>query len=167
MTILLCRMELTIMLANLIVLLAHLTVSTTNQFVEKGASGQPLPKAATFHFPEYAYKETSKNEIIYHEFETSCERNTLCENLEGVVKKSCVRRCISYTCYQDIYGFDDLEEGEIDVRLNSFKGCVIQRTGKNHRRYPGNQRLLLQRFDFGEFFFNMKWKLTNYFKNFL
>lgn len=28
---------------------------------EKGTDGKPLVKSATFHFPEYAYKETSKN----------------------------------------------------------------------------------------------------------
>ena len=26
-----------------------------------GSNGKPIPKAATFHFAEYAYKETSKN----------------------------------------------------------------------------------------------------------
>ncbi|XP_004525721.2 uncharacterized protein LOC101452885 [Ceratitis capitata] len=155
-------MELLVKLSNLFIILMNLSLSTTSLFDDKGASGQLLPKAATFHFPEYAYKETSKNEIIYHEFETSCQHNTLCENLEAVVKKSCVRRCISYTCYQDIYGFDELEEGEIDVRLNSFKGCVVQRSGKNQRRYPNTQ---FQRFDLGEFFFNMKWKLRNFIKS--
>ncbi|XP_050332833.1 uncharacterized protein LOC126761015 [Bactrocera neohumeralis] len=160
-------MELTRILVNLIITVVNFGVSTSSLYEEKGAAGQTLPKAATFHFPEYAYKETSKNEILYHEFETACERNTLCENLEAVMKKSCVRRCISYTCYQDIYGFDELEEGEIDVRLNSFKGCVIQRTGKNHRRYPSTQGLLFNRFDLGEFFFNVQWKLTNFLKNML
>ncbi|XP_075161162.1 uncharacterized protein LOC142233985 [Haematobia irritans] len=101
---------------------------------EKGSDGRPLIKAATFHFPEYAYKETSKNEITYHDFEVNCEQHAACENLEGVKRKACVRRCISYSCYQDIYAFDELEEGEIDVRLNSFKGCVIQRSGNTNRR---------------------------------
>ncbi|KNC22301.1 hypothetical protein FF38_07305 [Lucilia cuprina] len=101
---------------------------------EKGTDGKPLAKAATFHFPEYAYKETSKNELTYHDFEVNCEHHVACENLEGVKRKACVRRCISYSCYQDIYAFDELEEGEIDVRLNSFKGCVIQRTGNTNRR---------------------------------
>ncbi|XP_037933806.1 uncharacterized protein LOC119668391 [Teleopsis dalmanni] len=102
--------------------------------VELDVNGKPLPKAATFHFPEYAYKETSKNEIIYHDLEVKCEQHITCENLEGVDKIACVRRCVSYSCYQDIYAFDELEEGEIDVRLNSFKGCVIQRTGNTNRR---------------------------------
>ncbi|XP_023169682.1 uncharacterized protein LOC111598598 [Drosophila hydei] len=86
-------------------------------------------KAATFHFPEYAYKETSKNEIIYHDFELACGQNSLCVNANPamVSKLNCLRQCISHSCYQDIYAFDELEDGEIDVRMNSFKGCVIQR----------------------------------------
>ncbi|KAM7358301.1 uncharacterized protein ACRADG_003324 [Cochliomyia hominivorax] len=109
-------------------------ISEISCLQEKGSDGKPLAKAATFHFPEYAYKETSKNELTYHDFEVNCEHHIACENLEGVKRKSCVRRCISYSCYQDIYAFDELEEGEIDVRLNSFKGCVIQRTGNTNRR---------------------------------
>ncbi|XP_017037464.1 uncharacterized protein [Drosophila kikkawai] len=94
-----------------------------------GLNGKIFPKAATFNFPEYAYKETSKNEITYHELEVSCDQHVKCVNLSpvGVAKINCIRQCISPSCYQDIYAFNELEEGEIDARLNSFKGCVIQR----------------------------------------
>ncbi|EDV42793.2 uncharacterized protein Dana_GF16851 [Drosophila ananassae] len=94
-----------------------------------GLNGKMFPKAATFNFPEYAYKETSKNEITYHEMEVECDHHVQCANINpvGVAKINCIRRCISPSCYQDIYAFNELEEGEIDVRLNSFKGCVIQR----------------------------------------
>lgn len=33
---------------------------------------------------------------------------------------------MSEFCYNELYGEDELEEGEIDVRLNSFKGCLSQ-----------------------------------------
>ncbi|XP_073838209.1 uncharacterized protein [Musca autumnalis] len=118
----------------LIILLIQSAFGASYNEKETGSDGRPLVKAATFHFPEYAYKETSKNEITYHDFEVNCEQHVACESLEGVKRKACVRRCISYSCYQDIYAFDDLEEGEIDVRLNSFKGCVIQRSGNTNRR---------------------------------
>ena len=36
------------------------------------------------------------------------------------------RQCINPTCYNILYGSDMLEQGEIDVRLNSFKGCFHQ-----------------------------------------
>ncbi|XP_017013880.2 uncharacterized protein [Drosophila takahashii] len=94
-----------------------------------GLNGKLFPKAATFNFPEYAYKETSKNEITYHEMEVTCDQHAQCINLSpvGVAKINCIRQCISPSCYKDIYAFNELEEGEIDARLNSFKGCVIQR----------------------------------------
>ena len=37
-----------------------------------------------------------------------------------------IRQCISPTCYSILYAPDLLEDGEIDVRLNSFKGCFHQ-----------------------------------------
>ncbi len=39
---------------------------------------------------------------------------------------NCVRRCISYLCYKNIYEKDPLELGEIDVRSNQFKTCWIK-----------------------------------------
>ncbi|XP_064556491.1 uncharacterized protein LOC135440991 [Drosophila montana] len=96
---------------------------------ENFRNNKPQSRAATFHFPEYAYKETSKNEITYHDYELACGQNSQCVNANSamVSKLNCLRQCISHSCYQDIYAFDELEEGEIDVRTNSFKGCVIQR----------------------------------------
>ena len=35
------------------------------------------------------------------------------------------------SCYSEIYSKDELEEGEIDVRLQSFKGCFIERLGRS------------------------------------
>lgn len=74
-----------------------------------------------------------------------------------MTRTKCVRECISPSCYREIYDFDEvlpkiisvqtvvqmsyrptrsfllfqLEEGEIDVRLISFKGCFMQRTGRS------------------------------------
>jgi hypothetical protein len=39
---------------------------------------------------------------------------------------NCVRQCISYTCYKNIYEKDPLERGEIDVRSTHFKTCWIK-----------------------------------------
>nr|XP_018907354.1 PREDICTED: uncharacterized protein LOC109037237 isoform X1 [Bemisia tabaci] len=84
----------------------------------------------SFTFREYPFKETSKNEIIFHEFEHACEQNPSCAQLVGVKHVSCARECVSPTCYKEIYRPDELEEGEIDVRLNSFKGCFIQQLSR-------------------------------------
>ncbi len=39
---------------------------------------------------------------------------------------NCVRRCILYSCYRDIYEKDPLERGEIDARSSLFKLCWIK-----------------------------------------
>jgi hypothetical protein len=39
---------------------------------------------------------------------------------------NCIRRCISYLCYRNIYEKDPLERGEIDVRSSEFKSCWIK-----------------------------------------
>ncbi|XP_055378745.1 uncharacterized protein LOC129610258 [Condylostylus longicornis] len=84
-------------------------------------------KPVVFQFPEYHYKETSKNELTWREAESNCEITNECEQiLESLQKLECIRKCISPSCYHEIYAFDELERGEIDVRLNSFKGCFIQ-----------------------------------------
>ncbi|XP_050302226.1 uncharacterized protein LOC126740306 isoform X2 [Anthonomus grandis grandis] len=82
----------------------------------------------TYNFPEFPYKETKKNEAIYREVEIVCEKG--CLGKSGLSKVTCVRQCVSPSCYKDLYQQDMLEEGEVDVRLNSFKGCFIQRYNK-------------------------------------
>ncbi|XP_063901720.1 uncharacterized protein LOC135121328 [Zophobas morio] len=83
----------------------------------------------TYTFPEFPYKESNKNEVMFREVETACERG--CVGKSGVSKILCVRQCVSPSCYRDLYQADQLEEGEVDVRLNSFKGCFIQRYNRS------------------------------------
>ncbi|KAJ8710594.1 hypothetical protein PYW08_009109 [Mythimna loreyi] len=84
----------------------------------------------TFTFKEYQYKDSPKNEMTFREFETACEQSGACSHITGLLKTRCVRECVSPSCYRELYQSDVLEEGEIDVRLNSFKGCFIQRSGR-------------------------------------
>ncbi|XP_043469892.1 uncharacterized protein LOC122503424 [Leptopilina heterotoma] len=97
-----------------------------------------LQEAKTFIFPEYPYKETSKNELLFREFEQACEESGACKGVSqqrsAVSKIRCIRECVSPSCYKEIYLFDQLEEGEIDVRLNSFKGCFMQRSGRPRKK---------------------------------
>lgn len=44
-----------------IILVIQSALAASSNEPELGSDGRPLAKAATFHFPEYAYKETSKN----------------------------------------------------------------------------------------------------------
>ncbi len=53
-----------------------------------------------------------------------------CEGEEGIDYTNCVRRCMSPFCYEQIYAFDELEPGEIDVRERSFKGCCLKHWNK-------------------------------------
>ncbi|CAL7947688.1 unnamed protein product [Xylocopa violacea] len=91
----------------------------------------PGTLAKTFTFPEYPYKETTKNELLFRQFEQACEESGACKIIpperNDIAKIRCIRECVSPSCYKEIYMFDQLEEGEIDVRLNSFKGCFMQR----------------------------------------
>ncbi|XP_063833630.1 uncharacterized protein LOC135082800 [Ostrinia nubilalis] len=94
--------------------------------IETSAEQSPV----TFTFKEYQYKDSPKNEMTFREFETACEQSSACNHMNGLPRTRCVRECVSPSCYRDLYQNDPLEDGEIDVRLNSFKGCFIQRSGR-------------------------------------
>ncbi|XP_047481352.1 uncharacterized protein LOC125033692 [Penaeus chinensis] len=87
----------------------------------------------TYTFTQFPYKESVANEKLWSEYEVACAQSPRCLELRGVQHTRCVRQCVSPSCYLDIYTHDELEEGEIDVRLSSFKGCFLQRMS-GHRR---------------------------------
>ncbi|XP_048585261.1 uncharacterized protein LOC116621171 [Nematostella vectensis] len=60
----------------------------------------------------------------YINLEEDCARGP-CARLSGLEQIKCSRKCVSPACYKELYEWDELEEGEIDVRLDSFKGCVV------------------------------------------
>ncbi|KAF7989208.1 hypothetical protein HCN44_007738 [Aphidius gifuensis] len=91
--------------------------------------------AKIFTFPEYLYKESSKNDLLFQKFEQACEESGACKTTQSQQRSTtahtrCIRECVSPSCYHEIYFSDQLEEGEIDVRLNSFKGCFMQRNSR-------------------------------------
>lgn len=79
-----------------------------------------------YQFKKYTYRK-KRDDKIYKNVKQPCEVNPDCLAKRGAEQAICIRKCVSEFCYEDIYAFDPLEEGEIDVRLNSFKGCVAQR----------------------------------------
>uniref|UniRef100_A0A336L4Q4 CSON004216 protein n=1 Tax=Culicoides sonorensis TaxID=179676 RepID=A0A336L4Q4_CULSO len=87
-----------------------------------------LAQNVVFKFPEYDYLPSVANEKAYKDCQTACENSPRCDEYQGVAKTNCIRECISPPCYREIYEFDELEEGEVDVRLNSFKGCFVIKT---------------------------------------
>lgn len=75
-------------------------------------------------YRRYPYKKKQKNEKKINHLKAGCEMN--CGSNFSLKDIECTRRCMSEHCFQNIYGSDPLEEGEIDVRYMSFKGCVLQ-----------------------------------------
>lgn len=78
----------------------------------------------------WGYVNTFLQEIAFREYESACEQSPDCASKTGPARFACIRHCISPSCHQELYATDPLEEGEIDVRLNSFKGCFIQRLSR-------------------------------------
>merc|ERR1711943_802 len=55
-----------------------------------------------------------------------CERN-MCSHLEGESKLNCNYKCISEPCYSEIYGHDEVEEGEVDSERSRLFGFCFRR----------------------------------------
>ena len=85
----------------------------------------PVDARVEFQYKRYTYRK-KRDDKKYRTAKQRCEMSSECQGIFGVDHTKCVRICISETCYNELYGEDPLEEGEIDVRLNSFKGCLSQ-----------------------------------------
>ena len=85
----------------------------------------PVDARAEFQFKRYTYRK-KRDDKKFRTAKQRCEMASECQGIFGVDHTKCVRMCISETCYNELYAFDPLEEGEIDVRLNSYKGCLSQ-----------------------------------------
>ena len=84
-----------------------------------------------YDYKRYSYRKKQKNERRIKRFRQQCEDGGKCLHMVGLEQMNCVRGCMSSDCYQELYHSDPLEEGEIDVRYNSFKGCVLQNRPPN------------------------------------
>ncbi|CAG5131010.1 unnamed protein product [Candidula unifasciata] len=78
-----------------------------------------------YQFKQYTYRK-KRDDKRYKMAHQRCEMEAHCHGLWGIAYTTCLRKCMSEFCYSELYGEDELEEGEIDVRLNSFKGCLSQ-----------------------------------------
>ncbi|XP_020915439.1 uncharacterized protein LOC110252918 [Exaiptasia diaphana] len=96
-----------------------------------------LVEAKDFYFKYYSFRKKQKHAKMYKGIERECETRS-CLDLIGLEQIKCTRKCVSEACYSELYAWDELEEGEIDVRFNSFKGCVaneLQNNEMNSRKY--------------------------------
>ncbi|CAH1772799.1 unnamed protein product [Owenia fusiformis] len=71
---------------------------------------------AVYSFKRYTYKKKAKYTKKFKAAQSRCEASGQCNGLEGLQSTICLRRCMSEDCYQELYGHDELEEGEIDVQ---------------------------------------------------
>ncbi|KAK7506027.1 hypothetical protein BaRGS_00002749 [Batillaria attramentaria] len=78
-----------------------------------------------YNYKHYTYRK-KRDDKKYRNARQRCDMTSECQGIYGVEHTKCVRMCISEICYNELYGDDPLEEGEVDVRLNSFKGCLSQ-----------------------------------------
>merc|ERR1711939_476893 len=69
-------------------------------------------------------KQTADQEMRLKKLD--CERNT-CSHLDGESRLNCNYKCISEPCYQEIYGQDELEEGEVDTERGRLFGFCYRR----------------------------------------
>jgi hypothetical protein len=102
---------------SIILLFTYLIAQT---FQNEDLSGQTL-----YSFPNYPYKRSSNFETKFKSHSNRCEFKTDCMNLRAnsAKRQNCILKCVSEKCYNEIYMKDPLEEGEIDQRITSFKGC--------------------------------------------
>ncbi|XP_052104057.1 uncharacterized protein LOC127737432 [Mytilus californianus] len=80
-----------------------------------------------YQFKRYTYKK-KRDDKKYRSAKNPCEGRPDCLAHKGVDQLMCVRECMSKFCFDELYKNDLLEDGEIDVRLNSFKGCLSQQS---------------------------------------
>ena len=107
--------------------MSHIFISTVFfiLFVYSIEANHELTK--TLDFTYYSYKKSSSIENKFRIASNNCQFNTPCADLETLSsQQNCVLSCISKSCYKDVYGKNPLEEGEIDQRISSFKGCYAK-----------------------------------------
>ena len=47
-------------------------------------------------------------EVAFKEWEAACLQTPACLGLEPIIKLKCVRKCMSPSCYHDLYAFDEV-----------------------------------------------------------
>lgn len=91
-----------------------------------------------YQFKRYPWKKKQKqSERRLRNKKEKCEGTEACKGKFGLELIKCARICMSEECYSELYGHDELEEGEIDVRYNSFRGCILEKEREKERMKRG------------------------------
>ncbi|KAK3607656.1 hypothetical protein CHS0354_010644 [Potamilus streckersoni] len=64
-------------------------------------------KVKQYEYKRYTYKK-KRDDRRYKSLKQPCEVNPDCLALPGVQQASCIRKCISATCYEELYGHDEV-----------------------------------------------------------
>jgi hypothetical protein len=79
-------------------------------------------------FPKLVDAKPRKSQKFGHKVDSiraACLAESPCADLVLEESMNCVNRCMSETCYQEIFGDDPLEDGQLDIgRRKSFDACV-------------------------------------------
>jgi len=112
---------------GLLIILVTAIESTTPTTVINGESlVDQQNKPIQLQFPVYVYKRKSQFERDLSRMQSACATSN-CSQVSNPLKRlACVMRCSSPKCYDEIYASNPLEEGEVDQRLNSYKGCISE-----------------------------------------
>jgi hypothetical protein len=98
------------------------------------AAARPPGQINTDYTKMVRKQEGMKMDRIWKQRRAQCQRQE-CGKLVKEEAYNCVDRCVSPECYDEIYGDNPLEDGEIDnVRYRQFTGCVRLQT--RNELYP-------------------------------
>jgi len=99
------------------------------ELINESAMSEIDENTIKFEFPQFNYKRKSNFENQFKNTYNKCQAKEECVSFNSDIdRENCIYKCISNKCYQQIYAFNPLEEGEIDQRITSFKGCVSEET---------------------------------------
>lgn len=84
---------------------------------------------SSFFFITVAFASTQ--ERVYRSKRRECEKGPVCGHLAVEVAGNCVNECVSKDCYDEVYGDEPLEDGEVDhKRSRSFQTCFGRKRRK-------------------------------------
>eukprot|EP00112_Aurelia_sp_Birch-Aquarium-sp1_P023729 Seg719.1 transcript_id=Seg719.1/GoldUCD/mRNA.D3Y31 product="hypothetical protein" protein_id=Seg719.1/GoldUCD/D3Y31 len=86
--------------------------------------------AKDLEFKRYQFRKKSTWGRAVNRQERVCKEEVCVNNEEGLLQDICIRKCMAPHCYQELYAWNELEEGERDIRWTSFKGCAAEELRK-------------------------------------
>lgn len=72
----------------------------------------------------YTIFQITQHEMQWRAVKSKCERSLECQGVLPDEALNCVNNCTSPVCFQEVYGSNPLEDGEIDTqRAHEFAAC--------------------------------------------